>query len=164
MRLRWFNLLNLLRITLITLTKFLCLTWLLIIFFRNGLIIIFNQILLLNRYRRNLSSTASSSLGKFWFHALIFFLAWLKLSSWFRSFVNIISDQSMVITFVILFLRIFVRSVLTSLWLAFNVSCTSAGKTFLNVTGSRLISFHRLGPLLNALRQFETSLWNFILI
>jgi len=164
MRRRWFYLLYLLRITLITLTKFLCLTWLLIIFFRNGLIIIFNQILLFYRYRCNLSSTASSSLGKFWFHTLIFFLAGLKLSSWFRSFLKIISDQSMVIAFVTLFLRIFVRSVLTSFRLAFNVSSTSAGKTFLNVTGSWLISFHRLGPLLNALRQFETSLWNFILI
>lgn len=164
MRRRWLYLLYLLRITLITLTKFLCLTWLLIIFFRNGLIIIFNQILLLYRYRRNLSSAASSSLGKFWFHTLIFFLAWLKLSSWFRSFVNIISDQSMAITFVTLFLRIFVRSVLASFRLAFNVSSTSAGKTFLNVTGSGLISFHRLGPLLNALSQFESSLWNFILI
>jgi len=155
---RWFNLL---RITLITLTKFLSLAWLFIILFRNGLIIVFYQILLLNRNWCNLSlSSTSPSLRNFWFHALVFFLTRLELASGFWCFVNIISYQSMIITFISLFLR----SVLTSQWLAFNISCTSTRNTFLNVTRPRFIGLHRLGPLFDALRQFEASLLNFILI
>jgi hypothetical protein len=78
--------------------------------------------------------------------------------------VHIITDQSVIIAFNILFVWVFVRSVLASVWLAFNISSTSTGKTFLNITGSRLIGFHRFGPCLNALCQFEASLCNFILI
>ena len=170
--LTWLNLmrrsrlyLHFLRITLITLTKFLVrLARLLIIFFRNCLIIIFDQVLLLNGDRSDLSASTASSLWEFGFHALIYFLAGFQLSGWFGCFVHIIADQSVVITFVSLFMWVFVRSVLASLRLAFNVSCSSACKTFLIVAGTWLISFHWLGPLLNALRQFESSLRDFILV
>ena len=77
---------------------------------------------------------------------------------------NIIADQSMIITFDILLVWIFVRSILASIWLTLNISGSSTRKTFLNITGSWFVGFHRLGPLLDTLSQFKASRSNFILI
>lgn len=123
----WFNLNSLGWFNLISWSSFsnflrilaelfgLALTWQLIVFFWNSLVIIFNQIFFLNWYWCDFSGSTSASLRNFWFHGFVLFLTRFKFPSRFWRFLySIFSYKCM--TFV--FINLFLRSILASLRLA----------------------------------------------
>lgn len=133
---------------------------LIIIILRNSLIVIFNKVLLLDRHWSNFAASTSLSLRNFWFHAFSLFLALFQLSSWLWLFMHIITNESVICDL----LSLFLRSVVTLVWLTFNISCSSTSNTLLDIAGPRFISLIWFSPLLDALSELEPSLRDFILV